>query len=118
MGKVCFFVSGERFTVLGRLVLWLGSFAWVQRKQVASVTWQKGIIRRRGEAYDHRADSWLSDSRDLLPRFSVLLLVMLSLQIVQPTMGLTGLYLVVLSPHFVWPRFQILFFFFPAGWGA
>lgn len=26
------------------------------------MTWQKGIIRRRGEAYDHRADSWLSGS--------------------------------------------------------
>lgn len=114
-GKSLLLCQRRKIHSSGKACVVVGCFAWVQRKQVTSVTWQKGIIRRRGEAYDHRADSWLSESRDLLPRFSVLLLVMLSLQIVQPTMGLTGLYLVVLSPHFVWPRFQILSSSF-SGW--
>ena len=46
----------------------------IERKE--RVTWQKGIIHRRGEACDHRADCWLSGSRG--HRFSVMLGVMLS----------------------------------------
>lgn len=76
MGNVSFFVSGERFAVLGRLVLWLGVFAWVQRKQVG-----RGKRELSADVEKRMITERLVGSRDLMPRFSVLQLVMLSLQI-------------------------------------